>query len=127
MIHSRFTYIMNVPRDAEQVRNADGYFEEMSNVEPFELTKDEYDYLRVYNGMFDVFDEKFGTIIEECEEERIEAKDIGEALEVASEYAKKAKSEMELNAVNKVITALKVAKERGVFLEFDNGSVLDEN
>ena len=121
MNNSEIDYIMNVPRDAEQVRNADGYFEEMSNVEPFELTQEEYDYLLVYNGMFDVFDARFGTIIDEYEEERIEAKDIGEALEVASEYAKKAKKEMELSAVNKVITALKIAKERGVFLEFDIG------
>ncbi len=120
MAPSTFTYIMNVPRDAEQVRNADGYFDELSNVEPFELTEKEYTYLRHYNGMFDEFDKQFNLIIMECEEDRIEANDIGKALEIALTYSKKATTEIEIAAVNKVLTALRFAKERGTFLEFDN-------
>lgn len=117
---SSFLYFMHVPRDAEQVRNADGYFEEMSNVETFELTQEEFDYLDFTNRMFKAFDKEFNLIIMECEEDTIEAEDINKALEIAIKYSQKASTEMELSAVNKVITALKFAKERGTILEFDN-------
>ena len=111
---------MHVPRDAEQVRNADGYAEEMSNVETFELSKEEFDYLNYVNRMLVAFDKEFNLFIMECEEDTIEAEDIDKALDIALEYAKKASSEMELSAVNKVLAALRFAKERGTFLEFDN-------
>ncbi|MDO5576287.1 MAG: hypothetical protein Q4F84_04350 [Fibrobacter sp.] len=117
---SGFVYLMHVPRDAEQVRNADGYAEEMSNVETFELTQEEFDYLDFTNRMFKAFDKEFNLIIMECEEDTIEAEDIDKALDIALEYAKKASSAMELSAVNKVLAALRFAKERGTFLEFDN-------
>lgn len=113
---SSFLYFMYVPRNAEQVWNADGYFEEMSNVETFEWSQEEFDYLDFTNRMFKVFDQEFNLTIMECEEDTIEAEDINKALEIAIKYSQKASTEIELSAVNKVITTLKFAKDRGTFL-----------
>lgn len=80
-----FVYYMNVPLNEAGINEFDTYDEEMQNVRTFELTQDEYDFLRQPNGLFDKFDEKFGIIIDVCEEERIENENLVEALHLAKE------------------------------------------
>lgn len=60
---SCFLRFMKVPRDAEQVRNMNSYFDEMSNVEFIGLTKKEFDYLDYVNHMFVAFDKQFNLFI----------------------------------------------------------------
>lgn len=116
-----FTHSIVVPNDAAKVALADGYYEEIADVKEFALTQDEYDILRKNKGLFDVYDQNFGTIIDDCEEDRIEASDIYKAINLTEKFISKIRDEDEKSAATKVYMALQYAQEKGVFCEFVNG------
>ena len=68
-VDKMFLYYMNVPLNEMGINEFESYDEEMRNVRTFELTQEEYEALRQPKGLFERFDEKFGTIIDVCEEE----------------------------------------------------------
>lgn len=116
-----FTHQILVPDSAEQVSRADGYFEELANALVFSFTQNEYDLLRRSGGLFDVYDKKFGTIIDDCEEDRILQQDVDRALNYTCEFLSRLSDPAECSAVARVCEALQFARNRNVFCEFVNG------
>lgn len=116
-----FTHQILVPDNAEKVRQADGYFDELSDAAVFSFTQDEYDLLRRNGGLFDIFDRRFGTIIDDCEEDRILEADIDKALKYTCEFLSGISDPAECAAVTRVREALQYAKDCSVFCEFVNG------
>ncbi len=114
-----FVYYMNVPLNKTGVEEFEGYDEEMPNVKTFELTQEEYDVLRQPKGLFHVFDDKFGTIIDVCEEERIDNENLNEALQYANKMLSKKKDDITDKAIKKVIDSLECAIKAGTFWEID--------
>ena len=114
-----FVYYMNVPLNKIGIEEFEGYDEEMSNVKTFELTQEEYDILRQPKGLFQEFDERFGTIIDVCEEERIVNENLKEALQSANKMLKKQKKDIAEKAIKKVIDSLECAIQAGTFWEID--------
>lgn len=114
-----FVYYMNVPLNKTGIEEFEGYDEEMPNVKTFELTQEEYDVLRQPKGLFHVFDEKFGIIIDVCEEERIDNEKLNEALQSANKMLNKQKSDIADKAIKKVIDSLECAIKAGTFWEID--------
>lgn len=114
-----FVYYINVPLNEEGIKEFETYDEKMLNVKTFELTQAEYETLRQPNGLFQKFDEKFGTIIDVCEEERIEKTNLSEALQYVNKLLAKHKNELTDNALEKVAESLNCAINAGTFWEID--------
>lgn len=114
-----FVYYINVPVNDAGIAEFENYDDVMENVKTFELTKDEYEYLRKPGGLFQVYDERFGTLIDVCEEERIENENLKEALRFAYKIFDKCKSEIAEIALRKVIDSLKCAIQADSFWEID--------
>ncbi len=104
-----FVFYMNVPLNETGINEFDNYDEEMHNVKTFELSQEEYESLRQPKGLFEKFDEKFGTIIDVCEEERIDKVNLAEALQLTNKLLEKHKNETTDRALKKVIDSLECA------------------
>lgn len=83
-----FVYNMNVPLNEAGILEFESYNEEMANVSTFELKEEEYDQLRRKGGLFEQFDYRLNTIIDVCEEERIDYNQIPEAILLTESYMK---------------------------------------
>ena len=116
---AKFRYEINVPQQKNVFPGA-SYEQEMTDTDMFLLTDAEYDFLRHNSGIFDSFDKSFGTIIDDCEEDRIEDHYIEEAIILVDDYCKKHEENKNHPAILKLYKALKLAYSRNVFLEFDN-------
>lgn len=114
-----YVYFINVPMNEHGVEEFETYDDVMPNVKTYELTEKEYNSLRKANGLFDRFDSELGTIIDVCEEERIELSDIDRAIQIAEHYMKKLKDDTEISGCEKIIESLKAAKAAGTFWEID--------
>ncbi len=113
-----FVYYINVPTNEEGIKEFENYDEDMSNVKTFELTEDEYISLRAgEDALFGKFDEKLGTIIDVCEEERIDFDKLLEASDLISNH--KSKTEIEKTALLKVSESIKLAIDSKTFWEID--------
>ena len=114
-----FVYYINVPLNEAGIEEFETYSEEMPNVKTFELTQEEYEVLRQPKSLFQIFDEKFGTIIDVCEEERIEEANLAEALQLAIKLVEKHSDALIVRATQKVIDSLKCAIDAETFWEID--------
>lgn len=101
---------------------ADGYAEE---VKVFTLSQEEYDELRRDGGLFDLFDDTFGTIIDDCEEDRLSSDQVIQAVELTKSFLKADYSNRTSGAA-KVLESLVYAEQRGVFWEIDNSPEISE-
>ena len=125
MKNLRLTHRIIVPNAKEVADNADGYLDELSNVKVFELSQDEFDNLRKIGGLFEAFDAAFGSMIDDCEEDRIASDQIPQALSIVGDFIKKEDS-ASASGLQIVHRSLKYAEERGVFWEIINGAELYE-
>ena len=114
-----FVYYINVPINEKGVEELDTYDEEMKNVKTFELSSEEYEVLRKPDGLFQKFDNAFGTIIDICEEERINNENLDLAIQFASELRRKRCSDVLKNGLDKILESLTLAAEVGLFWEID--------
>jgi hypothetical protein len=115
-----FAYYINVPLNENGIAELESYDKDMKNVRTFELTESEYECLRKKNGVFEQFDSKFGTIIDVCEEERIDISNIDSALEISRVFKSKGRKNSENSAAyTKLIESLETAKCAGTFWEID--------
>lgn len=114
-----FVYYMNVPLNESGISEFEGYDEEMSNVKTFSLTQEEYEALRQPKGLFQEFDDKFGIIIDVCEEERINNEDLSEALLTARKRLSRKNEAVTERGIQKVIESLECAIMAGTFWEID--------
>lgn len=114
-----FVYYMNIPLNETGINELEEYDEDLQNVKTFELTQEEYEVLRKPKGLFGKFDEKFGTIIDVCEEERIDNCNLAEALMYANKFLEKHVNEVSDNGLKKVINSLECAIQAGTFWEID--------
>lgn len=114
-----FVYYLNVPQNKVGIEEFESFDEEMPNVKTFELTQEEYEVLRQPKGLFQIFDEKFGTIIDVCEEERIDSDDLKEALQLAEKMLSKQKNDIAKDAYRKIVDSLECAVNAGTFWEID--------
>lgn len=114
-----FVYYINVPLNEEGVYEFEQYDEIMKNVRTFELSEEEYEYLRMPKGLFEIYDVKFGTFIDVCEEERIEKAGLHEALEYAKQMYTETKVEVGKSALCKVIESITCAIRAETFWEID--------
>ena len=114
-----FIYYVNVPLNDSGIEEFESCAEEMPNVYTEELSEEEYKVLRKPNGLFQLFDQTFGIIIDVCEEERIEKNQVEKAIELAENRLKKIKNPIEISAINKMLQALIVARESETFCEID--------
>ncbi len=112
-----FVYFINVPMNEKGIEEFESYDEIMSNVKTFELTEGEYMALRVKGGLFAKFDKKFGTIIDVCEEERIDYEDIETAVDITNNH--KPKNEIERGAIEVIKESLGLALNAHTFWEID--------
>ena len=119
----RFTHKIMVPNHKSKVDAAASYAEEMEDVKTFALSQEEYDELRQEGGLFDLFDSTFGTIIDDCEEDRLSFDQVIQALEMALRFANDQTSGM-TPGLDIVIQSLEYAKRTGVFWEIVNGTEL---
>ncbi len=104
-----FVYYINVPLNKNGIEEFEHCEEEMPNVKTFELTKEEYEVLRQPKSLFQRFDEKFGIIIDICEEERIDNDNLSDALKIVNTMLAKHKSEVADKALRKVADSIKEA------------------
>ena len=111
-------YNINVPQNDMGIIEIDEFDEEMYNVKTFELTEDEYLFLRKPGGLFSKFDKTFGTIIDVCEEERIPLEQLPEALELTDKEFKN-KSDVGVRALTKVRKSIISAIDAKTFWEID--------
>ncbi len=112
-----FVYFINVPLNKDGMNEFELYEDEMPNVKTFELTEEDYNVLRKPNGLFSKIDGEVGTIIDICEEERIEIENIPKAIAIVKKY--KSKDENEKNACKIVLESLQLAYESQTFWEID--------
>ena len=121
----RFTHKIMVPNHKSKIDRATGYAEEMEDVKVFTLSQEEYDELRREGGLFDIFDSNFGTIIDDCEEDRLSYVQVIQALEMTRHFRKGQTSNTTLG-LDKVALSLEYAKSNGVFWEIVNGAEVCE-
>lgn len=122
----RFTHTILVPNSREQVEYADGYYDELSNVTEFSLSHEEYDNFRKEGSLFDDFDHAFGTIIDDCEEDRIESDRISEAIALVRKFMNQTGADS-IAGAQTVLESLKYAEEKGAFWEIVNGAKIYES
>ena len=120
-----FTHQIMVPNSKVKIEAADGYAQEMEDVKIFMLTQEEYDNLRKKGGLFELFDMNFGTIIDDCEEDRLSYDQVIQALEIIRRFKDDQASSI-ASGLDKVIQSLEYAKRIGVFWEIVNGAELCE-
>ena len=111
-------YRINIPLNEDGVREFEEYEKDTQNVKTFELSEEEYIYLRRPGGLFSKFDSVFGTIIDVCEEERIDSEYLTEALKLVDNELKKCNNEG-CDAISKVKESIKLAIKAGTFWEID--------
>lgn len=121
----RFTHDIMVSNHKSGMNEAAGYADEMKDVKVFTLSQEEYDELRREGGLFDLFDRTFGTIIDDCEEDRLSCEQAAQALEMAKQL-KDHQTSMTASGLDKVIQSLAYAKQTGGFWEIVNGAELCE-
>lgn len=121
----RFTHQIIVPNNKAKVETADGYAEEMDDVKVFTLSQAEYDNLRKIGGLFELFDKTFGTIIDDCEEDRLSYDQVIQALEMTRRFENN-QTPNATSGLDIVIQSLEYAKSIGVFWEIVNGTELCE-
>lgn len=121
----RFTHKIMVPNHKSNADAATGYAEEMEDVKVFTLSQEEYDELRREGGLFDLFDITFGTIIDDCEEDRSSFEQVIQAFEMTLRFANGQTSSI-TPGPDKVIRSPEHAKRTGVFGEIVNGAELCE-
>ena len=97
----------------------------MEDVKVFTLSQKEYDELRQDGGLFDLFDSTFGTIIDDCEEDRLSYDQVIQALEIARRFGNLHSLSI-TSGLDIVIQSLEYAKIKGVFWEIVNGTELCE-
>ena len=122
----RFTHKIMVPNHKSNVVTTVSYAEEMEDVSVFTLSQEEYDELRQEGGLFDLFDSTFGTIIDDCEEDRLSFDQVIQALEMTLRFANDPTSSI-APGLDKVIQSLEHAKRIGTFWEIVNGAELCES
>ncbi|MBR2287077.1 MAG: hypothetical protein IJ865_02470 [Clostridia bacterium] len=125
MSRVRFTHQIMVPNHKSKIDAADGYADEMADVTVFTLSQEEYDALRQEGGIFDLFDHTFGTVIDDCEEDRLTYDQVIQALEL-TRHCKRNQSSMLTSGLDKVTLSLEYAKQVGVFWEIVNGAEMCE-
>lgn len=121
----RFTHHIMVPNHKSGIGEAVAYEDEMEDVKIFALSQEEYDELRREGGLFDLFDRTFGTIIDDCEEDRLSCVQVAQALEI-TKRVKENQPPIITSGLDKVIQSLEYAKRIGVFWEIVNGAELCE-
>lgn len=121
----KFTHKIAVPNNKAKIETADGYAEEMEDVKIFMLSQEEHDDLRKIGGLFELFDKTFGTIIDDCEEDRLSSDQVIQALEIARRFREEQASST-ASGLDKVIHSLEYAKKIGAFWAIINGSELFE-
>lgn len=82
-----------------------------------EFSSEEYRELRFSSGVYDEFDKKFETIIDDCEEDEIGRNDIKKAIKIVKDYLDKNASSQ---ACKKLLKCLEDAADRGVGVCFIN-------
>ena len=115
----KFVYFINVPLNDDGVHELESCNEELVNVHTFELTGDEYEVLSCKGGLFEQFNEKFGIIIDLCEEEIIELCQLKEAIGLTKEKINKSKNPLEINACYIVLDSLVEAQKAKTYWEMD--------
>ena len=121
----RFTHCIMVPNNKAKVEAADGYAEEMEDVKIFTLSQAEYESLRKTGGLFELFDKTFGTIIDDCEEDRLSYNQVIQALEITRRFEND-QTPSAISGLDIVVQSLEYAKSIGVFWEIVNGAELCE-
>ncbi len=114
-----FLFYINVPLNEEGIKEFESYSEKMDHVKTYELFSSDYALLRKSGGLFDSFDKELGTIIDYCEEERIEYDQLDLAIHLVQKYSKKSICDQEKKACDLILESLKTAKESGTFWEID--------
>ena len=114
-----YVYYLNVPLNEKGIREFETYDEIGANVKTFELTEEEFTSLFRRGKLFDILDKKYDTIIDRCEEERIEFKDLADAVLTVEQYLQKVKDPIEKSATKKVLESLKLALDSNTFWEID--------
>lgn len=121
----QITHTIYVPNNKAQIAKASGYKEELSDVTTYQLSEEGYESLREAEGLFDLFDRTFGTMIDDFEEDRIESQDIAKAIEITRIFLD-AHEDKGVSGVWKVLESLEYAKNVDIFWEIVNQAELVE-
>jgi|GEM_PF-1933728 len=121
----RFTHKIMVPNHKVKIEAADGYVEEIEDVKVFSLSQEEYDELRREGGLFDIFDSSFGTIIDDCEEDRLSSDQVRQAIELTKKFLE-GNASNSATGLGRVLESLMYADTIGVFWEIVNGAEVCE-
>ncbi len=114
-----FVYNINVPLNDEGVKELEDMYSEMPNVKLFDLSFEEYSFLRKSNGLFCKFNKAFGCLIDACEEEIIEYSNLEKALEIVKVERKKTSNREEMSALDKIENSLRLALESNTLWEIE--------
>ena len=119
----RFTHHIMVPNHKAMIDASKGYAEEMKDVKVFALSQEEYEDLRKDGGLFDTFDSAFGTLIDDCEEDRLSNSQVIKAIQLTRKYLEGNGSNVS-SGLDTVLQSLEYAKSKDVFWEIVNGAEL---
>ena len=109
-------YYIQVPLNAEGLKELDSCDEELKNVQTFELSELETDNLM---DLFHKFNSSFDLLIDRYENERLPSNNVSNALVIANDYLKIMKHSLEINATRRVIEALNLAEKLNMPIDFD--------
>ena len=107
-------YYIVVPKSEDEEWND---ITDFSKNDSREFTAGEYEELRHSSKIYDRFDENFGTIIDDCEEDEISRNEIERAIAMTDAYLRETP---ESQAARKLKECLLDAKTRGVGVHFIN-------
>lgn len=114
-----FAYFINIPTNEKGIHELESFDPDMANVRSFELYEEDYLFLINKNGLFSTFNDKLGTLIDECEEEIINMDQINEAIDITNLFIKKTDIPYEKSLYNKILRSLEIAKSSNTFWEID--------
>lgn len=83
----------------------------------FSFTEEEYEYLNQPEGLIDCFNDRYGLMIDYCEEDIIPASKIPDAIGCTEAFLAKAQDDAGKESLRKVLEALEYAKEKKTYCE----------
>ena len=109
-------YYVQVPLNSEGLKELDYCDEELKNVQTFEFSVSEINFLM---KLFLQFNEAFCLSIDEYEYERMPASVISEALVMMQSFETTSEKEEEQNSINRLNNALQLASKLNMPSDFD--------
>jgi len=109
-------YYIQVPLNSAGLNELEISDDEFANVSSFEFSVGE---IEILIGLFRMFNSAFNILIDEYENERLPAEYVSSALKITHDFLAKFDNNEAKIAINRVISALQLAMNLNMPLDFD--------